>query len=266
MTYSLLAGGKRLRPLLVLEGARICGGVVEDAIPAAVAVEYIHTYSLIHDDLPAMDNDDLRRGLPTSHRKFNESTAILAGDALLTDAFALVASCAASKRVKPENALKAVAALSKFAGSNGMVGGQMADTLETTAWRKKSIKSNAANLHYIHVNKTAALLRASLLAGAHLSGAGAKQLKALDTYGLHIGVAFQIADDILDVVADKKLLGKNGSDKNNNKLTYVSLYGLDKARKDACRHIAAAKNAIALFGEQKNILSQLAEFIIDRKY
>ncbi len=266
MSYSLLAGGKRLRPMLVLEAARLCGGKKADVQPAALALEFIHTYSLIHDDLPAMDNDDLRRGKPTSHKKFDESTAILAGDALLTDAFALVATCARSKRVKAGDVVKAIEVLSLFSGSNGMVGGQMQDTAETGSWTKKSRKRNADNLNYIHLNKTAALLRASLQVGALISGADTRQVKALDEYGKHIGIAFQIADDILDVTGDKKLLGKKGSDRENNKLTYVSLFGLEKARTDAAGHICRAKSALRAFGNEKIILEQLADYIINRDH
>jgi len=266
MAYSLLAGGKRLRPILVLEAARLCGGSMTDTIPAALAMEYIHCYSLIHDDLPAMDNDELRRGKPTSHIKFGEAAAILAGDALLTDAFALVASCARSKHVKAHDVLKAIEVLSQFAGSNGMVGGQFKDTIETSSWPKKPRKINATNLSYIHLNKTAALLRASLQVGALIAGCSAKHLVALDKYGMHIGIAFQIIDDILDVSANKTLLGKKGSDRRNNKLTYVSLYGISKARADACAHINLAKKAISIFGKKADMLNQLADYIIDRNY
>jgi geranylgeranyl diphosphate synthase, type II len=215
MRYSVFAGGKRLRPVLCLAAAELCGGKARAVLPAACALELIHTYSLVHDDLPAMDDDDFRRGLPTSHKKFGEAVAILAGDALLTRAFELMAQ---ARGVRPQAALKAIATVADAAGSLGMIGGQIVD-LEmegATAGSPPGMRNGSAaprngavaKLHYIHRSKTAALIRASLRAGALLAGASPARLAALDRYGLGIGLAFQIADDVLDIVGDKKLLGK----------------------------------------------------------
>jgi geranylgeranyl diphosphate synthase type II len=266
MRYSIFAGGKRLRPMLVLEAAELCGLSNDAVMPAACALEYIHTYSLIHDDLPAMDDDDLRRGKPTCHIKFGEATAILAGDALLTDAFRLVSKCAENKKIPSECVIQANILLSSAAGYNGMIGGQMKDTIETDGWDKKSRASARKSLEYIHLNKTAALLRASLLVGATLAGGTKKQLSALDNYGRDIGLAFQIADDILDITADKKLLGKRGSDRENNKLTYPALYGLDASRAMATRLIQHAKKSVSVFQGEALILEKLADYIIERQY
>jgi geranylgeranyl diphosphate synthase type II len=266
MRYSLFAGGKRLRPVLVITGAELCGGAEKDVMPAACALEFIHTYSLIHDDLPAMDNDDLRRGMPTSHRKFGEACAILAGDALLTDAFRLMARCAARPGVDADNIVLATGLLAAAAGHGGMIGGQVKDTIEAGLWKKKSRAAAAENLREIHLGKTAALIRASLTIGAVLSGATRRQQQALDRYGRGIGLAFQVADDILDVTADKQLLGKRGSDRDNNKLTYVSLYGLEKARQIEERLINDAKKELKVFGDGGIMLSLLADYIIERQY
>ena len=262
--YSVNAGGKRLRPILVLESAKICGLPAKKVLPAACAIEFIHTYSLIHDDLPAMDNDDLRRGKPTLHKKFNEATAILAGDALLTDAFGLLASC--SKNLPAERVSKAIEVLSNAAGSKGMVLGQLKDTIEAGSWNKKSKLVLKSHLELIHKNKTAALLAASLVIGATLAGADKKQISALNNYGYKIGFAFQIADDVLDVVANKKLLGKSGSDAKNNKLTFVTLYGIDKSILEARKLVTQAKAEILKFGEKADFLISLADYIVDRKY
>lgn len=262
MRYALLAGGKRLRPVLALEAARICGGSEAKVMPAACALEYIHTYSLVHDDLPAMDDDDLRRGKPTTHKVFGEAGAILAGDALLTEAFALAASCP----LPAERVLRAITILSKAAGYAGMVGGQMKDTVETGSWRGKGRKTLLKTIDYIHLNKTAALIQASLLCGAALSGATRRQLGALDEYGRRIGLAFQIADDILDITADKKLLGKRGSDRDNNKLTYPALFGLELSGALATAHVSKAKRALRVFGKKAAMLEKLADYIINRDH
>ncbi|MCX5778122.1 MAG: polyprenyl synthetase family protein [Elusimicrobia bacterium] len=265
MRYSICAGGKRLRPILVIEGARLCGGTVAQVLPAACALEFIHTYSLIHDDLPAMDNDDLRRGKPTSHKKFGEAAAILAGDALLTDAFRLMSVCADNKRNRPERVVEATAVLSVAAGYRGMIGGQAKDTIEQGTWHKKSISLAKRDIEYIHLTKTAALIQASLVVGATLAGATSLQKTALNSYGRNIGLAFQIADDILDLTADKKLLGKRGSDRENNKLTYPALYGIEGSRQLSEKLIKEAKGNIRLF-KQASMLEQLADYIVERKY
>jgi geranylgeranyl diphosphate synthase type II len=266
MRYSLTAGGKRLRPILVLCAAEICGGRVKDALPAACAVEYIHTYSLIHDDLPAMDNDDLRRGKPTSHKKFGEATAILAGDALLTEAFGILAECSKSRRIKPSDIVKAVKILSREAGKRGMVDGQLKDTVESGKWSGKSRSLLMKKLKEIHMKKTAALISASLEIGAALSGAGEKNLKSLRKYGQCIGLAFQVTDDILDIEGNKILLGKKGSDRDNNKLTYPSLYGLERSKQLARQYVRRAKAEASGFGARGRVLSQLADYILTRKY
>lgn len=266
MRYSVCAGGKRLRPILVIEGARLCGGAPARVMPAACALEFIHTYSLIHDDLPAMDNDDLRRGKPTSHKKFGEAAAILAGDALLTDAFRLMAVCAAGRRNQPARVIDATVILSTAAGYLGMIGGQAKDTLEQGSWNKKNPGRARRDLEYIHLNKTAALIQASLLVGAALAGGTSAQRNALNRYGRNIGLAFQIADDILDLTADKKLLGKRGSDRENNKLTYPAVYGIDASRQMARRLIAEAKEELKVFKGSTGFLHQLADYIVDRKY
>lgn len=262
MRYSVMASGKRLRPAFVILGAEIFGLKKEKVIAAACAVEYIHTYSLIHDDLPAMDNDDLRRGKPTSHKKFGEAAAILAGDALLTESFNLLAGV----DVPGDRIVKTVKLFSKYSGYKGMIAGQAEDTIEAGKWNTKNISLCKKKLEFIHINKTSALIKASLLAGAVLAGAKNADLKLLEKYAHNIGLAFQIADDILDVYADKKLLGKNGSDKDNGKLTYLSLYGKEKSEKKAKALINEAKKAVAKFTTRKEILEKLADYMIDRKY
>lgn len=263
MRYSLFAGGKRLRPILLLEAAHLCGGKDAQFLPAACALEYVHTYSLIHDDLPAMDDDDLRRGKPTSHKRFDEATAILAGDGLLTEAFRLVT---VTGHVPHWRIVRAVQILAEASGHVGMIEGQMQDTVESGAWRKLPRERAARVLEHIHLNKTGALIRASLVIGTMLAGGSDRHVIALDTYGKHIGLAFQIADDILDVEGNKTLLGKRGSDRENDKLTYVSLYGIDKARQMADAHVRAAKKAVSLFGGKKKILSELADYVVQRVY
>ena len=264
MRYSVFAGGKRLRPVLVVAAAEACGLKGDDVLPTACALELIHTYSLVHDDLPAMDDDDLRRGRPTSHKVFGEAIDILAGDALLTHAFKL-----ASKNGKiPSSAIpKAVEAIAVGSGTEGMVGGQVLDIqMEGGKWKKLSAKDRAKILRAIHENKTAALLTASVLAGAILAGAPEKKIKSLKEYGRSVGLAFQVADDILDVTADKKLLGKKGSDKANKKLTYVSLYGLERSREMALDLSRRAKSSLKIFGKRGWVLNDLADYIVERTY
>lgn len=265
MRYSIFAGGKRLRPFLVLEGARICGGAEKKVMPTACALEYIHTYSLIHDDLPAMDNDDYRRGMLTSHKKFGEDVAILAGDALLTEAFGLLVANAAVKGISKDKVLKVVALVSALSGVQGMIGGQLVDTHQSTD-TKGTVEAKKQILLYIHDHKTVALIKASLLSGAILTGASARQLKALARYAEKIGLAFQIMDDVLDVIGDKKKLGKKGSDLQNKKLTYVTLYGLEWSQKKAAQLIVEAKKTVASFGRKKYVLEALADYIVEREY
>ena len=225
MNYSLMAGGKRLRPILIMAAADALGVEGEKFLRLSTSIEFIHTYSLIHDDLPAMDNDDYRRGKLTCHKAFNEGLAILAGDGLLTYAFDVMLSDALEKRdFKYVYATKTIA---KLSGMNGMLVGQVVDV------ESEGKKIDADTLLYIHDNKTAGLIKAALLAGAAIGGADEESLKILEKVGYNIGVAFQIKDDILDVTSTTEVLGKPVlSDEKNDKVTYVSLYGLDKAQKD----------------------------------
>ncbi len=262
MRYSVLAGGKRLRPIFVMLGAESFGLDLKKIEPAICAVEFLHTYSLIHDDLPAMDNDDLRRGKPTSHKKFGESAAILAGDALLTETFNLIAK----SKVPADRIVKAIAMFADYSGYKGMIAGQAEDTIEAGKWNKQNISFCKKKLEYIHIHKTSDLIKASLKMGAILAGAKDKDLKALEIYGQNIGIAFQIADDILDVYADKKLLGKNGSDADNDKLTYLRLYGKEQSEINAVKLIAQAKKSISNFKKNKVIFESLADFMVERKF
>ncbi len=222
MAYSLMAGGKRMRPILVIAAAEAFGAPPQTALPAACAVELIHTYSLIHDDLPAMDNDDFRRGKPTNHKVFGEAMAILAGDALLTHAFYCLIQCYRKLSVPAERVLSMIEELSLLAGASGLVGGQAADMLG-----EQGI-TGLAELEYIHIHKTSDLIVYSLRAGGRIGGADEKQLDALTLFGRRIGLAFQVRDDILDIVGDQGALGKNlKSDEKLNKVTYPYLIGLD---------------------------------------
>jgi geranylgeranyl diphosphate synthase type II len=257
--YSLFAGGKRLRPLLVLASAEAVGGSVSDALPAAAAFEMIHTYSLIHDDLPAMDDDSLRRGRPTSHVVFGEAVAILAGDALQAHAFQILAAPAVRCRVAPEVRLRAVALLAQAAGAHGMVGGQVAD-LESEG---KPVE--AAGLEFIHRRKTGALIRAACQVGALMGGGNEESVLALTLFGDEVGLAFQIADDILDVEGSDSTLGKSaGKDVRAGKATYPAVHGLEEARRHARELIAAALDRVARFGDAARPLARIAEHMIRR--
>jgi geranylgeranyl diphosphate synthase type II len=262
MRYSILCGGKRLRPVLVILAAELFGVKAENVIPAACAVEYLHTYSLIHDDLPAMDNDDLRRGMPTNHKKFGEAAAILCGDALLTESFNLITKSKSTEK----NINETVKILAYYCGYKGMIAGQVEDTLETGKWSRKNKILLEKKLKSIEIKKTAALMVASLKIGAVLANADKEGLKALEVYGKNAGVAFQIVDDILDVYADKKLFGKEGSDVENGKLTALSLYGKRKAEKKVYEYIREAKKAAAVFGNKSEIFVHLADYITGRIY
>lgn len=260
MRYSLLGGGKRLRPFLVLSAAPVAGGDPEVAMPAACAVEMIHIYSLIHDDLPAMDDDDLRRGRPTSHKVFGEAMAILAGDALLTLAFEVMGELARDPRVGPDRAARAVVELARAAGPVGMVAGQVLD-LE---WEGREAAPD--DLVAIHSRKTGALFAGCLRIGGLVAGAGPAELEALTEYARHFGLAFQIQDDILDVVGDSAQMGKSaGSDQRRNKSTYVKLYGLEGARERAQAEARAARAALAPFGRQAGELAELVEYVVNRE-
>src|SRR4051812_31126524 len=237
MRYSLEAGGKRLRPVLVLAAAELFGARNDSALPAAIALECVHTYSLIHDDLPCMDNDDLRRGRPTAHRQFDEATALLAGDALLTHAFIILSTAYTSN---PALAHALVRELADAAGSRRLIGGQMEDLLA----EKKPGATND-ELEFIHLNKTAAMIEAALVMGGLVGGASEAQVATLRTAGRHLGLAFQIMDDVLDATADSATLGKTaGKDAKAGKTTYVKLHGVDASRRIAKEHSASALQAI----------------------
>ncbi|MFA5974839.1 MAG: polyprenyl synthetase family protein [Elusimicrobiota bacterium] len=272
MRYSVFAGGKRLRPVLVLAAAECCGKKPEIALPTAAAMELIHTYSLVHDDLPAMDDDDLRRGRPTNHKVYGEAIAILAGDALLTKAFELISENAKIHSVRAQAVPAVVHLIAHGAGTFGMVGGQVLDIqMDGGQWKKhnglpRTQASVEQLLRSIHRLKTAALIRSSLQAGALLAGASPKQLSAFGDYGEKIGLAFQIADDVLDVVADKKKLGKSGSDAKNKKLTFPAIYGLEASRRKAQTLVEEAKAALKPFKRQAQILKQLANYIVERDH
>ena len=256
MEYSLFAGGKRLRPILCLCSCEACGGKKEEALPAALALEAIHTYSLIHDDLPGMDNDDLRRGNPTNHKVFGEAMAILAGDGLQSMAFEVLSNYGDKE---PQKALAMIKILSKRAGASGMCAGQAADIMA------ENEEVDAQKLNYIHNHKTGDLIIGSLLMGAVAAGADEKQKLALEEYGYHLGLAFQITDDILDVTGDEAKLGKPvGSDDKNHKLTFPSLYGLEEAKKMAKQAVDNAKEALKALNDNKNLLA-LAEYLLKRE-
>ena len=257
MAYSLMAGGKRLRPILLMAAADTVGVDGTRFLPVACALEMIHTYSLIHDDLPAMDNDELRRGKPTNHVVYGEGTAILAGDALLTLAFTVILR---QKDVSAEALLRVVDEISRAAGAEGMVGGQMLD-LEAEN-RQISIDE----LRRVHMGKTGALFRAALRSGAILAGAAEDQLEALTAYANHFGLAFQITDDILDVIGTAEEIGKPvGSDEKNHKSTYVSLTSLEDAQDLARRTVQEAESDLYIFGERAAFLRELVGYLVNRK-
>lgn len=257
MRYSLEAGGKRLRPVLVLATADLFGAQGDSALPAAVAIECVHTYSLIHDDLPCMDNDDLRRGRPTAHKAFDEATALLAGDALLTHAFALLSRTYAPQ---PTLAHALIRELADAAGSQRLVGGQMEDLLA-----EKKPDATADELEFIHLNKTAAMIEASLVMGGLVGSAGEKGIGTLRQVGRHLGLAFQIIDDVLDATADSATLGKTaGKDAQAGKTTYVKLHGLNAARQLAVKHSAAARVALKELPGNSRFLDELIESMASR--
>jgi len=256
MDYSLSAGGKRIRPVLCIASYEIGGGRAVDILPYAAAIELIHTYSLIHDDLPAMDNDDLRRGKPTNHKVFGEAVAILAGDALLTEAFSIFGT---PSRSDPSAQLRALKELADAAGMRGMVAGQVQDMLSERA------EPDAGTLEFIHRHKTAALLSASVRVGAIMSGAGQDIVDVISLYGTNIGLAFQVVDDILDVVGETDVIGKpRGSDEEKSKLTYPRLYGIGESRAIAVRLIDSALDALRGFGPEADPLRGIASYLLNR--
>ncbi|MGO9200764.1 MAG: polyprenyl synthetase family protein [Limisphaerales bacterium] len=256
MRYSLFAGGKRMRPALCLAAAAACGGAEAEAMPLACAVECIHTYSLIHDDLPGMDNDDYRRGKLTNHKVFGEGIAVLAGDALLTQAFEVAAQCSSRPRYSHQ---QIILELARAAGSLQLVAGQVAD-LEAEGKR-----ISASQLRYIHERKTSALLCCSVRLGGMSANCTPRQLEALTDFGYHVGLAFQVIDDILDVTQTSEKLGKTaGKDSQAQKATYPSIVGLDKSRKIAEDLTQRAFAALKPFGGRAVALEALAEFLLKR--
>lgn len=260
MYYAIFNGGKRLRPIMVLEGAQLAGGNQESAVPVACALEMIHSYSLVHDDLPAMDDDNLRRGKPTCHIVFGEANAILTGDALLTGAFAVMTESAGMPGVKPDNLIRAIREIADAAGSQGMIGGQVID-----------LQSEGQNIDYetlkiLHSLKTGKLFQAALRSGAILSDMNQQGLQSIDAYARNFGLAFQITDDILDINGNEKLTGKPaGSDAKNAKTTYPGLFGLEKSRKLAEDCVQACIDSLQDFGPEADYLRQLAYFTLERQ-
>jgi len=259
MHYSVFAGGKRIRPILCLAALEACGGDMAPAMPVACALELIHTYSLIHDDLPAMDNDDFRRGKPTSHKVFGEALAILAGDGLLTEAFVLL-SRAEKVRLAAEKRLAVIQEIANAAGAAGMVGGQALDI------RTGKNSPDFEGLQCIHRLKTGALIAVAVKAGAILAGANDDKIQSLNVYGSHLGIAFQIADDILNVEGDSRLMGKQtGSDVASGKVTYPALLGLENAKNKLVEHVESAVAAIETFDSRALPLRVIARYIMERK-
>ncbi len=263
--YSVLAPGKRLRPMLALSAAEACGGTIDAAMPAACAVEMVHAYSLVHDDLPAMDDDDLRRGQPTCHKKYGEAVAILAGDALLSMAFELLAG----QVQPPEVAAACCATLAEAAGPCGMVGGQADDIAASGGSPSETADTEGggrlAALESLHARKTGALIRASLRLGALTANAHADQLAALDDYGRRLGLAFQITDDLLDVQSDWQTVGKRvGKDAQRGKLTFPGLLGVAESTRRAEALIDAACRALVSFGTRAAVLEALAQYVLER--
>lgn len=255
MRYSLANGGKRLRPILTLEFCKMCGGDVNKALPLACAVEYIHTYSLIHDDLPCMDDDDMRRGNPSCHKMYGEATALLAGDALLTHAFELIAN----SDLDGESAAKAVSLLAQNAGVGGMLGGQVIDL------KYEQGNPTLSEIITVHKLKTGALISAACIMGCIAAGATDEEISAASRYAYNLGIAFQIKDDLLDIYGDESKLGKPvGSDKDNNKTTYVTIKGDKAAQKDVENLTAAAISELSKF-KNNEFLTALSRYLISRE-
>lgn len=257
-SYSLFAGGKRIRPILIMEACRLCGGSVADCAPLAAAMEMIHTYSLIHDDLPCMDDDDLRRGKPTNHIMFGEAVAVLAGDALLNLAYETILKGYFSSASKASY-MTGARIIAQAAGMDGMIGGQTSDILN------EGKEPDPELLEYIHSHKTGALIKASVLAGAAAAGAGSDAMSALEVYGNIIGLMFQISDDILDVVGHESELGKKtNADAQHSKMTYPYVYGMEASYRKAHELYANAGAALNRFGESASFLIDLAKYLYKR--
>jgi geranylgeranyl diphosphate synthase type II len=257
--YSIFAGGKRIRPILMIAAAQAVGGKKEDVLYPACAVEMIHTYSLIHDDLPAMDNDNLRRGKPTCHRVYGNAAAILAGDALLTEAFAVLTNKRFTKNKKPALVMDVINDISTAAGYRGMIAGQMVDM------ELQGGDIDFAKLEFLHIHKTGALICACVKAGAKIGGASPKRLKQLVRYGERIGLAFQIVDDILDITGEKDLTGKeSGQDKKLGKITYPKVVGIRESKNIANELLSSALDSIKSFDKNADALREIARYIIKR--
>ena len=260
-SYSLFAGGKKVRPALCLAGCEAVGGDSSKIIWFAAGIECLHTYSLIHDDLPCMDNDDLRRGKPSCHKAFDEATAVLAGDGLQAFAFELFTHPELIKNISPKRLLKAIRIISKAVGFEGMVGGQMVDLL------MEGKKGNLKILKWIHLHKTVKLIEASVVCGGILGGGKSRHIKALSKYGKNLGLAFQVIDDLLDVTGDEKKIGKRvHSDLKKGKLTYPGLIGIEKSKKVAKKYTEKAITALEPFGGKASILKELAYFVLNRAF
>lgn len=258
MRYSVFAGGKRLRPILVMKSAELFGLQKEKVLPTACGIEMIHTYSLIHDDLPCMDNDDFRRGKPTCHKMFGEAIALLAGDALLTHAFYVIAKNKDVEGIKENAVLDVIAKISKASGPLGMVSGQVVDILS------EGINIDEKTLYFMDVKKTAELIKVSLWAGARLAGADEKDLIKIETYGEKIGIMFQIIDDILDTNGDEKIIGKPvGSDIKNDKNTFVKMFGIEQSKLLANKLAKEAKEVLIEF-KNKEFFMMLIDYLLNR--
>lgn len=263
MRYAVLGGGKRLRAVMAAAACESVGGDPRQVGGVAAAIEMIHAYSLVHDDLPSMDDDDLRRGKPTVHRKYGEAVAILVGDALLTEAFAELARMPEEYGVAFETTAAVIREIAEAAGSQGMVGGQTVDILA----ERGMVSADLNNLRYIHAHKTGALFKAALRSGGLIGGASEKQLEALTRFGEYFGLAFQITDDILDVVGSKDALGKEvGKDLEKGKLTYPSLFGLEQAREMAKESADKCLQALAELPYESRVLHEIALMVVDRDH
>jgi len=259
MNYTLFAGGKRIRPILCIAGAEAVGGSADDVLPVACAIELIHSYSLIHDDLPVMDNDDFRRGKPTNHKVFGEAVALLAGDGLLTMAFDLMARYGLEKGVEKEALLRVIDLIASAAGYKGMVGGQVVDI----TYEGKDPDPTVVD--YIHTHKTGALIAASVSAGTILARGSEEEVQSIHRYGQQIGLAFQIADDVLNMKGDRDVMGKRkGSDKERGKITYPSVFGITESKNIQNKLINHALRALDRFDKRAEPLRGLARYIINR--
>ncbi len=260
MGYSLFAGGKRLRPILCMAGAEAVGGEGTDTLPFACALEMIHTYSLIHDDLPAMDNDDMRRGKPTCHKVFGEALAVLAGDGLLTEAFNIMSGTDLPRKISMERFQEVLTLIASAAGHRGMVGGQAVDIM------MEGTDVDAIMVDFIHRHKTGALISASVTSGAIIGGGSIQEVEAITIYGNNLGLAFQISDDILDIEGDSREMGKQaGGDAQKRKNTYPSVHGMERSKKALTDLVHAAVGSLSQFGGSADPLREIGGYIIKRK-